>query len=316
MSKILYIDADTVLYSSAAQQQTNKCLAKHKKTGREKLFSNKTEFNNWIKENPKWKVEDFEFEVVSELVGVAAFAFQSIRQKVDKIVEASGCEEYYVCIQGSGNFRNDYVSPHVEYKGHRVAKPILFKECFDYTVKKYGDNCIVSNGIETDDFVCIKGWESYNQALKTRNRDDAPYIIAAIDKDLQANTVGHMLNYNKLEQGIFWNDIHTQTKKFFTQVLIGDTADNIPGIVTLSDDIKKKYGIRVKGCGPASAEKILGDKVSEAEMASRVVEAYRSTWEYDWKQRLADNCFFLYLQRYHGDVFDVDKFFGQYGISL
>lgn len=316
MKKILYIDADTILHASSAQQQANKCLARHRVSGREKIFLNKTEFNNWIKENPKWKKEDFEFEVVSELVGVAAFAFQSIRQKIDKIVEASGCEEYYVCIQGSGNFRNDYVSPHVEYKGHRVAKPLLFKECFDYTVKKYGDRCIVSSGIETDDFISIKAWESYNQALKTRNKDDAPYIIAYIDKDLPANAPGWFLNYSKLDEGIWWNDKLSQARKFFTQVLIGDTADNIPGILQLSDETKKQYGIRTKGCGPASAEKILGECQSEAEMANRVVEAYRSSHEHDWKQRLADNCFFLYLQRYGGDEFNVDKFFGQYGIAL
>lgn len=314
MKRTLFIDADTVLYSSAAQQQKNKCLAKHS-SGTEKLWNSKTEFNGWAESNQVDKSE-YTFEVVSELVGVPAFAFQSIRQKIDKIVDASGCDDFYVCIQGSGNFRNDYVTPHVEYKGHRVAKPILFNECFEYTKKKWGSNCIVSSGIETDDFVVTKGWESYNMGIAQRDRNACPYVIAYVDKDIVANSRGWHMNYNKLENGVFWVDGLTQSFNFFTQVLIGDTADNIPGIIELSDDIKKKWGIRTKGCGPASARKILEQCKTEAEMATNVVEAYRSSWPHDWYARLRDNCFFLYLQRYEGEVFDVDKFFSQYGVVL
>ena len=40
--KLLYIDADTLLYSSAAKEEVNKCLAKHVPSGREKLFESKT----------------------------------------------------------------------------------------------------------------------------------------------------------------------------------------------------------------------------------------------------------------------------------
>lgn len=314
MKRTLFIDADTVIYSSSAQQQKNKCLATDS-GGTQKLWNSKTEFNEWAEANNIDKSE-YTFEAVGELVGVPAFAFQSIRQKIDKIVDASGCDDFYVCIQGSGNFRNDYVTPHVEYKGHRVAKPLLFNECFEYTKKKWGDNCIISNGIETDDFVVIKGWESYNMGITQRDRNACPYVIAYVDKDIVANSRGWHMNYNKLENGVFWVDGMTQSRNFFTQVLIGDTADNIPGIVQLGDETKRKYGIRTKGCGKASAEKILGECVNEAHMARNVVEAYKDTWPHDWYARLRDNCFFLYLQRVEGEIFDVDKFFGQYGVIL
>lgn len=315
MKRTLMIDFDTPVYSSAAQQQKNRCLAIHVKSGKEKLFESKTEFNNWLAKNPKFTKEDFIFDVVSEVTGKPEFAFRAIKQKFDNILRNSGCDDYYVFIQGSGNFRNNYNSPYVDYKGQRTAKPIMHPDCFDYVVRKFGDRCIVSDGVETDDLIVIKSWESYNQALSVRDKNAAPYLIAYCDKDIPANGRGWMLNYNKME-GIYWNDSLSQARQFFVQVLIGDGADNIPGILTLSDDIKTKYGIKVKGCGPASAAKILNECKTEKEMAARVVEAYQSTWPEDWKERLRDNCFFLYLQRYEGDMFDVDKFFGKYGVAL
>jgi len=51
MTKLLVIDADTILYSSAAQQQLNKCLATNIEHGSQRLFESKTAFNEWAKEN-------------------------------------------------------------------------------------------------------------------------------------------------------------------------------------------------------------------------------------------------------------------------
>lgn len=316
MKRTLYIDADTILYSSAAQQQSTGCRAINIKTLEETDYVSKTQFNEWIKTQYKYTKDDFVFEPIPTLTGLPEYAFKSIKQKIEKIFKASYCDDYVVCIQGEGNFRNDYPSTFVSYKGQRVSKPLLFKECFDYTVKKYGARCHVSSGIETDDYVCIKGWESYNIGLASKSRSAAPYVIAAVDKDIPANTRGWMLNYNKLEEGIYWNDGMSQSRKFFTQVLTGDNADNIPGIRMLGEATKKTYGIVNKGCGPASADKILEGCVNETHMARNVVEAYKDTWPTDWKQRLADNCFFLYLQRYKDEVFDVDEFFGRYSITL
>ncbi len=312
----MYGDFDTLLYAAASQQQKNGCISTNTITGDSVSWESKTKFNEWLATQSKYEKSDFTFTVSSVLVGEPRFAFQSIKQKVDKIFNASYCDDYYVCIQGSGNFRNDYVTPHVEYKGHRVAKPILFQECFDYVVRKYGNRCIVSTGIETDDFVNIKAWESYNMGMATKDKSNCPYVIAYCDKDIVSCGRGWFLNYNKLEDGVFWNNSMMQTKNFFTQTLIGDTADNIPGLVTVGDVTKATYGLKSKGCGKVAAETILGECVNETHMARNVVEAYKDTYPNDWKERLKDNCFFLYLQREPNEVFDIDKFFAQYGITL
>jgi 5'-3' exonuclease len=101
-----------------------------------------------------------------------------------------------------------------------------------------------------------------------------------------------------------------------TQLLTGDNADNIPGLSKLADESKIKYGIRTAGVGKVSAEKILGSCSTEKELAENTIECYMSAWPDDWKQRLNDMGFFLYLLRHENDKWDVDKYFESLGVRL
>src|ERR1700675_1625596 len=110
VGKLLLIDADTILYSAASMQQTNKCMATRIEHGTQRLFDSKTAFNDWLKITPDRTKDMYSFETISEVTGEARFAFQTIKQKVEAIVGASGCTDYRVCIQGEGNFRKFYKS--------------------------------------------------------------------------------------------------------------------------------------------------------------------------------------------------------------
>lgn len=308
MTKTLYIDADTILYSSAAQQQSNKCLVTNIEYGSQRLFESKTEFNNWLKITPNRTKDMYSFETISEITGEPRFAFQSIKQKVEKIVDAAGCDNFVVCIEGEGNFRKDYESKYVDYKAGRPDKPLLFEQCREYFVKKYKDNIIEAVGKETDDVVCTLAWESYRKALKTKEKGNANHVIAQVDKDIQANARGWLLNYNRLEDGVFWNDSFQQSYKFATQMLTGDNADAIPGIEKLSPITKERFGVKVAGVGDATAKKVLAECKTELDLANRVYECYSAAWEDDWYERLRDNGFFLYLLRSNKDKWDVDKY--------
>lgn len=308
MSKLLLIDADTILYAAASQQQTNKCLATNIEYGTQRLFDSKTLFNDWLKITPNRTKDMYSFETVSEVVGEPKFAFQTIKQKVEAIVEASGCKDYRVCIQGEGNFRKYYESQFVNYKGQRTAKPLLFQECFDFMEKKYKTKCVVSKGIETDDYVNIFAWAGYNAAVKSGNKDDSEFVVAYVDKDIVSNGRGWFLNYNKLENGVFWNDAVSQYTKYWSQVLHGDSADNILGLEKLTQETKEKYGIKTNGVGEVASAKILEGAKTELEMFQRVEEAYKFSWPEDYQERLADNCFFLYLQRKEGEMFNLYEY--------
>lgn len=308
--RTLVIDFDTVLYSSAAQQQTNRCIAIHKESGREKLWDSKTEFNNWLKGQNRWTKDDFEFKVKSELTGEASHAYRTIDQKLSNIINAGKCEDFLIIMEGPGNFRMDRESCFVQYKASRPEKPLLFHKCKEFVRNKYRHNLLMAVDRETDDEVVMRSWESYNRSLKYRDKDEAQYVIAYCDKDIPANGRGWMLNYFKLEEGIFWNDGFTQSYNFATQCLTGDNADEIPGIEYLSEEIKDKYKIKVKGVGPATAKWLLKDCKTEADLAAVVVECYKATHPTDWRERLDDNAFFLYLLRSPDDKWDAARYFG------
>ncbi|MNR08768.1 hypothetical protein D3C85_1249380 [compost metagenome] len=174
--------------------------------------------------------------------------------------------------------------------------------------KKYKDKCVVTTGMETDDYVNIAAWESYNKAKKTRDKDKADIVVAFVDKDIIQNGRGWFINYNKLEQGVFWNNEFDQYKSFWTSVLTGDNADNIPGLEKLSAITKERFKIARDGVGPVAAGKILEGLKTEREMISRVSECYSASWEEDWQERLQDNCFFLYLRRKSNEMFDLIEY--------
>lgn len=309
--RTLVIDFDTVLYASAAQQQTNRCIATHKESGREKLWDSKTEFNKWLKGQSKWTKDDFDFRVKSELTGEASHAFSTIDQKLSNIIDTAKCDDFLIIMEGPGNFRMERVSRFVNYKGSRPEKPLLFHQCKEFVRSKYRHNLLMATDRETDDEVVMRSWASYNKSLKYKNKDEAHYVIAYCDKDIPANGRGWMLNYFKLEEGIFWNDGFTQAYNFATQCLTGDNADEIPGIEVLAPFIKVKYGIKVNGVGPATAIKLLADCKTEADLAARVVECYRISHPEDWRERLDDNAFYLYLLRSDTDTWNAAKYFGE-----
>ena len=300
MTELVVIDADTIIISAAAKEQKNRCLAKHLSTGREKLFMSKTEFNNWLKINPKWDKDEFEYEPSPVLVGEKHFAFHSINQKIDNIINACKAKNYLVCIEGEGNYRRDYQSKYVDYKGQRTAKPLLFEECREFVLKKYKKNLILAEGIETDDNVSILGWDAY------KNNKDV--IIAYCDKDIPANVPGKLFNYQKPDDGWYMNTPLDVAYKFATQMLTGDDVDNIPGIMQLSEITKSEYGIKNKGCGVKTAAKILKSCKSEKELAESVMECYKNAWEDDAYERMYDMGFFLWMKRHHEDEFCLTEY--------
>ena len=72
------------------------------------------------------------------------------------------------------------------------------------------------------------------------------------------------------------------TKFFYTQLLTGDTADNIPG---------------VQGIGPKKADKILEGLEDEYEMYEACLNAYQGDLEF-----LVENAQLLWLRREEGQM--------------
>jgi 5'-3' exonuclease len=76
-------------------------------------------------------------------------------------------------------------------------------------------------------------------------------------------------------------------KFFYKQILMGDSADNIIGLYKV---------------GPVKADKILDGIDTEVGLWDAVVKAYDGN-----EERVLENARLLWLQRYHGEVWQPPK---------
>lgn len=183
-----------------------------------------------------------------------------------------------VFLQGSGNYR-DRIATIQPYKGNRdpSKRPRYFDEIRTYLLDYWGAELV--NKMETDDACGITQW---------KHRDKSTCIVT-IDKDLDMIPGWH---YNYVKKEMYWVDLATANKKFWTQVLTGDTTDNIRGI--------PKVGIK-------TAEKLLSNVESWVDMHGVVREAYARAGITD---EFHENATLLWIQRepwvnYNGEKIDV-----------
>jgi DNA polymerase-1 len=140
------------------------------------------------------------------------------------IVRGSKCPLFKVVLSGKDNFR-ERIATIKPYKENRKGqdKPHHFNLLRDWLLEK--PYTIVSVDEEADDVI--------SRAMI------AGHVGASPDKDLN-NTPGSHYNFRTGE--LYEVSEAEARRNFYTQMLVGDTADNIPGI---------------KGVGPKTAAKLL-----------------------------------------------------------
>ena len=176
-----------------------------------------------------------------------------------QIIDDTEASEFEFYIKGEPNFRYK-INP--DYKANRTQpKPFHLESAYQYVLDCW--NAIPSGIYESDDLLGIQ------------QRSDT--IIASIDKDLLMIPGMHW-NFVKLEkQRVSYMD---GIRKFWKQMMIGDTSDNI-------------YGIQ--GIGPKKAEKLIDWLDSEQEMFEIVYEKYNDPKRFVMNA----NCLWI-LQREEG----------------
>jgi len=193
--------------------------------------------------------------------------------KVDEIMEGIfwNCQTYnrgkdYSCyLTGSGNFRKD-IEP--TYKANRTGeKPQTLNLAKQWLIDHY--NAVVVDGQEADDAIAI-------EATKI-GYDDC--IIVSIDKDFKQLPV---MIYNYRKNTFFKADELGSQFNFWSQVLTGDTVDNIKGL---------------EGIGPVKAKKILQDQTTYEGMYKATLDAYEGD-----KERLTKVAQLVYLRREEGEL--------------
>lgn len=233
-------------------------------------FASAKEMYTWLEEQ---ELSKDDVEVQEELV-VRPFNFAKkvLESRLTRCVGYvhSGSSELY--ITGKDNFRT-LLYP--QYKANRTrAKPVHLKALMDYSVERLG--ATVVDGMEADDMLTIRATE-LDEAGKE-------WVIISPDKDLRTMP-GH--HYDPFKEDYKVIDPLEAAFNFYSQVLTGDTADNIPGVYK---------------CGPVKATRLLEDCYDEHEMWEVCKGVYAEAGIPD--EDLIRNARLLHMLRHKKDLWE------------
>ena len=169
-------------------------------------------------------------------------AWDAVTSIMHGITAAVGSKHVAIALSGGDNFRKRLSHT---YKRHRGRKPLGYVSIRERMESVW--NCKSVETLEGDDLMGI--WQTSGKLGDT--------IIWSIDKDMRGipgkhwdTKSGSVIEVTDVMADYFW----------MTQVLTGDTADGYPGL---------------PGCGPKTAEKLLGlIGKSLSELWTHVVDAY------------------------------------------
>ena len=229
------IDADILKYLAGFACQ--KEIWTHKPTG--EWFEGKDAANTWFKESmgaPKagilkwmqehWVPEDWEMEL--ELKEWWSCK-QILDDKINLCKETNNCERVRLFFTPHKVFRHD-IAVTRGYKENRkdLVKPVYADKIFEYLTLTYP--CEIGENIEADDLLGI------NQTAHT--------VICSNDKDLMMIPGAHF-NFALKEEDERdpheWQDLIGADQCFFTQLIAGDSTDNIQGVPSIG--VKKARDI-------------------------------------------------------------------------
>lgn len=146
-----------------------------------------------------------------------SYALQNVKQKLKDVLDAAKTTEYEMYLTGKNNYRFEFLP---DYKGNRDSthRPFWYKEIKQYLIDECG--AIVCDGEEADDLLGIRQMDPRTET-----------IICTKDKDLDC-VPGLHYNWSpsRWEDGIYDISEVEALRFFYTQILTGDSTDNIPGL--------------------------------------------------------------------------------------
>lgn len=270
MEKLVYIDGDYLPYrvGFATQRTIYQLESEGLHTCSPLLTTtSKRKVNKFMKLAPDL--------LLTQTVYVEEFiqALTTMKLLLQGVVKGSKCNAFRVVLTDeTDNFR-DKIATIQPYKGNRLEteKPAHWRELRDWLLTM--PYTIVAKGEEADDVVSRAMMQGH--------------VGASSDKDLN-NTPG--MHYNPVKGELYEVTEAEALNNFYTQMLVGDKIDNIPGI---------------KGIGPVKAAKILGGCSTPAQYEEAVLAEYAKVYEKPeaaltevgqllWMRRKEDEIWFPY----------------------
>ena len=169
--------------------------------------------------------------------------------------------EFFLTAPGKSNFRYDI---YPDYKGNRKDKhlPEHLTDVHNYIKHKY--KAKEAAGQEADDDISIRHHELNPNGWNWKHRNSC---IVSIDKDFDNIPGWH---YNFMKQKAYYLDEITAKRNFYLQLLVGDTADNVPRIK--------------KGWLKKNTEEKINKALTEKELLDIVVEEIKAVKTKDKKE--------------------------------
>lgn len=141
------------------------------------------------------------------------YACRSARSFCQDVMHSLTVEGADIYLTGSGNYRKDWDFESHPYKGNRsLDKPHHYEALRAYMTDTLG--AIVVDGQEADDTLGCLGYAG-------------THVICTIDKDLDGVPGWH---YNWKRKELYMVSPEDADRFFYTQMLTGDSTDNIPGL--------------------------------------------------------------------------------------
>lgn len=307
-------DFDTHLYTGSKMLQDDYIVATHKETGYPLEFKNITTFKGrstkvvggWLADRNEEKGTDLhwdDFDITNHVRRndkTPAIPKKLMKASIDAVLRKDWCRELKLVIGGTDNYRKKLWP---EYKANRPAKPIMYVEMREWLESKYKDIVVVATGCEADDYLSIMvSW------MRNHCKDDFDLwdlVLVHRDKDMIQCGGLQWDWFKKLKEPIWITEMQ-MTKSFWSQMLQGDTTDNIPGLKCVTEEVWKNYSLKGKrGIGEAHALTLLADCETPLQMEEKVLYFYKTYYEdkgEDWQKHFQLNYQMLKLMETKGII--------------
>lgn len=212
------------------------------------------------------------------------FACRKIKMLLDSILNKTEADSFnlYLTANDKSNFRFKLATIK-EYKGNRknMKKPVHYEALREFLITYYGAEVIFDQ--EADDAMGIAQMNNLSSS-----------IICSIDKDMNM-IPGYHYNIDSQETYISKDPgelrlsddrkkiFGTGLKWFYAQMLMGDNADNIPGI---------------PGFGPVKTFEMLSRFSTENDFKSVVEREFKECYTLNWEKAFKEVANLLWIRRY------------------
>jgi len=217
-------------------------------------------------------------------------SWANFERMVNKLMEKFFTTDMLMAVKSSTNFRDDifsgYKAPRkraVEAAAEKAKAEGGARNTFVSNVRKLAvaqGLAVEAVGMEADDYVRI-----WAEECIAAGQD---FVVVSIDKDLKCIPGKY---YNPQKKTLETVTQEYATRFFYEQLLMGDQADNIPG---------------VPGVGPITAVKALAEFETEGEFQEQVAGYYMHEYADEWAGMLLMNGKLLYILKTLDDVFTID----------